>query len=215
VDLTRKGVKELILAGRNVPPSVEQRRVKRWHQSAGGWDGVRPVVSLFGDALHVTHGTLVELSHNVVFKQIATLNLTPSLVGLSVARVDANDVGQTVWIDNALGKGELTFLEQTRGNGTAVCGHGGQWMDSESSRGNGQCESNCQQSGSTGSTGVLDCFCEGWIIHNLLLVVGILRKSMEWLKMNMEPTASGCVCVGRTRHSKGVGVSDRYEKQEP
>jgi hypothetical protein len=84
------------------------------------WDGLGTVVLTLGHTVHVADGAFVQFSNHIVFENDATLDLTAHLIRLAIARVDANDIGQTLWIGNAFGQRQLALVQQTRANGRSI-----------------------------------------------------------------------------------------------
>lgn len=113
-------IKERILSSGNVPLSVPHFGIKFGHQHRWVRFGIFPIVRLLGDATHVGHDALIEISHYFVFKQISTLDLAANFVFLAVARVDTNDVGEAFGIGYAFQQWQLTFGKEASHNGTGI-----------------------------------------------------------------------------------------------
>jgi len=78
-----------------------------------------------GDTTHVADSAFIELSDNIVFKDVTTLYLAPSLVCFAVAGVDANHVAQAHWVGDTLGQVARALFEQAGSNRGTIGGAGG------------------------------------------------------------------------------------------
>lgn len=121
--------------GGDVETAVEELRVEFGHRDGGGRDGVGAVIGLLLYAGHVRNGALVEFANGRIVENVTALNLTLDLVGSTVARVDAHDIGQTLGVDNALGQRYGALLKETTDNLFGIGGVSSIGSDRPQSRG--------------------------------------------------------------------------------
>ena len=103
VHLTRKRIKQLILPRSNIPSTIPQLGIKALHQLILRRYGVAPIIRLLGYTRHVANRTLVEFSNGLILKDVTAFDLASGLVCLAIARIDTDDVGKAVGVEDTLG----------------------------------------------------------------------------------------------------------------
>jgi hypothetical protein len=127
--LTRESIKQLILPSSNIPPPIPQLGIKTLHQNILRRHGITPIIRLLRNTRHIAHGALVKFTHCLILKHITAFDLTSRLVGLAIARVDADDIGKTVGVQDTFGEGHATLVEEAEADGGSVGGVGGGWLE--------------------------------------------------------------------------------------
>ena len=128
MDLTWEGIKEFILSGRDEPFAIPEFGIEFGNEDFLRWDGVAPIIGFLGDTCHIAYGALVEFADCLVFEDVAAFDLTAGFVFFAIARVDADDVGEAVGVEDAFGEGDAAFVEEAEADGGSVGGVGGGWL---------------------------------------------------------------------------------------